>query len=305
MRVRGEFRDNPCAPCRTASAGLRNALRRTSDACSVLVNGRTAASVEKAIEAIKGKAAAAAKDDGADAGAAAGTAAAATAAPAAAVAPIAGGELIPLVGTVSTAEGVAAVIAEADKHGEIQILVNNVGIYAVVRCVVLQQLHVHPRSAARRVTFSRWCHRLQKPFEEITDDEWLGYHETNVMSCVRLCRHYLPRMKAANWGRVVLISSEVRSGEERWGWGWGWGWGSSSGGRRELLPRFHQSQLCPSNPACVCCWRNAGGGAPAAAHGRLQCLQGLPGEPRPRPGGADQGHQRDRQLGAAGAHLDG
>ena len=28
------------------------------------------------------------------------------------------------------------------------------------------------------------------------------------MSGVRLCRHYLPGMKAANWGRIIFISSE-------------------------------------------------------------------------------------------------
>ncbi len=32
--------------------------------------------------------------------------------------------------------------------------------------------------------------------------------ESNVMSGVRLARHYLPRMVAKGWGRVVFISSE-------------------------------------------------------------------------------------------------
>jgi NAD(P)-dependent dehydrogenase (short-subunit alcohol dehydrogenase family) len=47
-----------------------------------------------------------------------------------------------------------------------------------------------------------------KPFEQITDDDWRGIIETNFMSGVRLSRHYLPRMKAANWGRIIFISSE-------------------------------------------------------------------------------------------------
>jgi NAD(P)-dependent dehydrogenase (short-subunit alcohol dehydrogenase family) len=47
-----------------------------------------------------------------------------------------------------------------------------------------------------------------KPFEKITDDDWRAIIETNFMSGVRLSRHYLPHMKAANWGRVVFISSE-------------------------------------------------------------------------------------------------
>ena len=47
-----------------------------------------------------------------------------------------------------------------------------------------------------------------KPFEKITDDDWRSIIETNFMSGVRLCRHYLPGMKAANWGRIIFISSE-------------------------------------------------------------------------------------------------
>ena len=47
-----------------------------------------------------------------------------------------------------------------------------------------------------------------RPFEEIQDIEWFNFFETNVMSGVRLSRHYLPAMKARNWGRVVFISSE-------------------------------------------------------------------------------------------------
>jgi NAD(P)-dependent dehydrogenase (short-subunit alcohol dehydrogenase family) len=47
-----------------------------------------------------------------------------------------------------------------------------------------------------------------KPFEQITDDDWHAIIETNFMSGVRLSRHYLPQMKAANWGRIIFISSE-------------------------------------------------------------------------------------------------
>jgi NAD(P)-dependent dehydrogenase (short-subunit alcohol dehydrogenase family) len=47
-----------------------------------------------------------------------------------------------------------------------------------------------------------------KPFEKITDNDWHAIIETNFMSGVRLCRHYLPGMKAANWGRIIFISSE-------------------------------------------------------------------------------------------------
>ena len=47
-----------------------------------------------------------------------------------------------------------------------------------------------------------------KPFAEISDADWLRFFETNVMSGVRLSRHYLPKMLARNWGRIVFISSE-------------------------------------------------------------------------------------------------
>jgi NAD(P)-dependent dehydrogenase (short-subunit alcohol dehydrogenase family) len=60
----------------------------------------------------------------------------------------------------------------------VDVLVNNLGVYEV------------------------------KPFEQITDDDWHAIIETNFMSGVRLSRHYLPRMKAANWGRIIFISSE-------------------------------------------------------------------------------------------------
>ncbi len=46
------------------------------------------------------------------------------------------------------------------------------------------------------------------PFLEIPDAEWSRFFEVNVMSGVRLTRHYLPGMLRNNWGRVVFISSE-------------------------------------------------------------------------------------------------
>jgi NAD(P)-dependent dehydrogenase (short-subunit alcohol dehydrogenase family) len=47
-----------------------------------------------------------------------------------------------------------------------------------------------------------------KPFEQISDDDWFRFFEVNVLSGVRLSRHYLPVMKQRNWGRIVFISSE-------------------------------------------------------------------------------------------------
>jgi len=76
---------------------------------------------------------------------------------------------------LSTASGCETLVAACP---EVDILVNNMGIF-------------EPR-----------------PFEQIPDEEWFDFFETNVMSGVRLTRHYLPAMKARNWGRVVFISSE-------------------------------------------------------------------------------------------------
>ena len=42
-----------------------------------------------------------------------------------------------------------------------------------------------------------------QPFEEIDDRDWFRFFEVNVMSGVRLSRHYLPGMRARGWGRIV------------------------------------------------------------------------------------------------------
>jgi NAD(P)-dependent dehydrogenase (short-subunit alcohol dehydrogenase family) len=47
-----------------------------------------------------------------------------------------------------------------------------------------------------------------KPFVEIDDADWLRFFEVNVLSGVRLARHYLPGMLAKNWGRIIFVSSE-------------------------------------------------------------------------------------------------
>jgi hypothetical protein len=47
-----------------------------------------------------------------------------------------------------------------------------------------------------------------KAFEQIDDDDWKHFFEVNVLSGVRLSRHYLPGMKKRDFGRLVFISSE-------------------------------------------------------------------------------------------------
>lgn len=45
-------------------------------------------------------------------------------------------------------------------------------------------------------------------FEAIADDDWSRYLEVNLMSGVRLARHFLPRMLERGWGRMLFVSSE-------------------------------------------------------------------------------------------------
>jgi hypothetical protein len=47
-----------------------------------------------------------------------------------------------------------------------------------------------------------------KPFEKIPDEDWMRFFEANVMSGIRLSRHYLTGMREKNWGRIIFISSE-------------------------------------------------------------------------------------------------
>src|ERR1700686_4234413 len=76
---------------------------------------------------------------------------------------------------LGTASGVAAFLQQAR---EADILVNNLGIFE------------------------------PKPFLEIPDSGWLRFFEVNVLSGVRLSRHYLPGMLKKNWGGIIFISSE-------------------------------------------------------------------------------------------------
>jgi NAD(P)-dependent dehydrogenase (short-subunit alcohol dehydrogenase family) len=76
---------------------------------------------------------------------------------------------------LGTAEGANAFIA---KVPETDILVNNVGIFE------------------------------PKEFADIPDEDWQRFFDINVMSGVRLSRHYVPKMIKRNWGRVIFISSE-------------------------------------------------------------------------------------------------
>lgn len=45
-------------------------------------------------------------------------------------------------------------------------------------------------------------------FADITDEEWFEIFEVNVMSAIRLSRHYFPKMMEKDSGRIIFISSE-------------------------------------------------------------------------------------------------
>lgn len=76
---------------------------------------------------------------------------------------------------LSNSEGCQALI---DQLPEVDVLVNNLGIFE------------------------------PKPFEQISDDDWIRFFETNVLSGIRLARHYVRGMRSRNWGRIVFVSSE-------------------------------------------------------------------------------------------------
>ena len=80
-----------------------------------------------------------------------------------------------LAADLSTDAGAAAVFAA---FPGLDVLVNNLGIFEA------------------------------KPFFDIPDADWRRFFEVNVLSGVRLARHYLRGMLEQNWGRVVFVSSE-------------------------------------------------------------------------------------------------
>jgi NAD(P)-dependent dehydrogenase (short-subunit alcohol dehydrogenase family) len=47
-----------------------------------------------------------------------------------------------------------------------------------------------------------------KPLLEVDDDEWQRYWDVNVMSGIRLTRHYVRGMVARGWGRVQFMASD-------------------------------------------------------------------------------------------------
>jgi 3-oxoacyl-[acyl-carrier protein] reductase len=128
----------------TGGIGYEIARALTREGANVIVNGRTAATVQAAVAKLQGE--------------------------------FPEATLRGLVADNGTPEGCAATIAEV---AEVDILVNNLGIYEVTQ------------------------------FFQETDESWQKAFEVNILSGVRLSRHYLQKMLVKQTGRLVFIASEA------------------------------------------------------------------------------------------------
>nr|WP_206170823.1 SDR family oxidoreductase [Phragmitibacter flavus] len=127
----------------TGGIGKEIATSLALEGATVIINGRSAASVEAAMADIQTK--------------------------------VPRARLLALAADNATAEGTAVSIRQFPK---IDILVNNLGIYEAVE------------------------------FFDETDEAWQHLFEVNIMSGVRLARHYLKSMLDQGTGRIIFVSSE-------------------------------------------------------------------------------------------------
>jgi NAD(P)-dependent dehydrogenase (short-subunit alcohol dehydrogenase family) len=126
----------------TAGIGLAIATALAQEGARVIVNGRLQPSVDPVVAALRAST---------------------------------GADVLGFAGDLSSP---AAAEALAQRYPDVEILVNNLGIFE------------------------------PKPFEDIPDADWMRFFDVNVLSGVRLARLLLPSMKRANWGRIIFISSE-------------------------------------------------------------------------------------------------
>lgn len=127
----------------SAGIGLEIAKSLAREGARVIINGRSQASVDKAISQVR-------QD-------------------------VPQADLLGLAADNGTLEGTQATLAQ---FPQVDILVNNLGIYEAVG------------------------------FFDETDAAWQHLFEVNIMSGVRLARHYLGKMLENKAGRIVFISSE-------------------------------------------------------------------------------------------------
>lgn len=89
-----------------------------------------------------------------------------------------GGKAFIAIGDLNTDESAKEVVnAALTLLGGIDILVNNAGMY------------------------------YARGWDNTTPDQWAQIYNTNVISMVRMTQLLVPKMKEANWGRIILIGS--------------------------------------------------------------------------------------------------
>ncbi|HEA28501.1 MAG TPA: SDR family oxidoreductase [Leeuwenhoekiella sp.] len=128
-----------------STKGIGKAIAKTlaEEGAEVIINGRTQKSVDKALELLKNE--------------------------------VKSAKISGFPCDFSDAEAISTLI---NKLGEIDILINNVGVFG------------------------------ETDFMDIPDSEWQRFYDVNVMSGVRLSRAFLPKMLKKDWGRIIFISSE-------------------------------------------------------------------------------------------------
>ena len=89
------------------------------------------------------------------------------------------GEVTGIAADLTKQKDATALADFARAQGEVDILVNNVGIFSV------------------------------KPFEDLTDEDWMHYFNINVLSAVRMSRIFLPAMLKRGTGAIINMASEA------------------------------------------------------------------------------------------------
>ncbi|WP_226668385.1 SDR family NAD(P)-dependent oxidoreductase [Microbulbifer aggregans] len=89
------------------------------------------------------------------------------------------GDVIAIDGDLSDPEDSEKICQEIETLGQLDVLINNMGIF-------------NP-----------------KRFAEISDEEWRHFLDVNVLSTVRLCRYFFPKMLEQKFGRIINIASEA------------------------------------------------------------------------------------------------
>lgn len=86
-----------------------------------------------------------------------------------------GGKAEYAIGDLATEEGADHVVVAALANGQVDILINNAGVYR------------------------------GQPWMDVTSKEWLDTYNINVVSGIRMIQRLLPQMRKLGWGRVVQI----------------------------------------------------------------------------------------------------